>query len=63
VPRPPRIHVAGAITRGNDGQKTFLDEKDYQVFVDGLGELKRTTPFSVYAYCLMPKVKRLPTPF
>ncbi len=58
MPRPPRIHVAGAlyhtIARGNDGQKTFLDEKDYQVFVDGLGELKRTTAFSVYAYCLMP---------
>ena len=58
MPRPSRIHVAGAlyhtIARGNGGQKTFLDEKDYQAFVDGLGELKRTTPFSVYAYCLMP---------
>lgn len=57
MPRPPRIHVAGGlyhtIARGNDGQKTFLDEKDYQVFVDQLDELKRTTPFSVYAYCLM----------
>jgi hypothetical protein len=35
MPRPPRIHVAGAlyhtIARGNDGQKTFLDEKNYQV--------------------------------
>ena len=36
------------------GQRTFLDEEDYQAFVDGLGELKRTTPFSLYAYCLMP---------
>ena len=58
MPRPPRIHVTGAlyhtIARGNNGRKTFLDEKDYQVFVDGLGELKRTMPFSVYAYCLMP---------
>ena len=35
MPRPPRIHFAGAlyhtIARGNDGQKTFLDEKNYQV--------------------------------
>ena len=58
MPRPPRIHFAGGlyhtIARGNDGQKTFLDEKDYQVFVAQLGELKRTTPFSVYTYCLMP---------
>jgi len=58
MPRPPRIHVAGAlyhtIARGNGGQRTFLDEKDSQAFVDGLGELKRTTQFSVYAYCLMP---------
>jgi len=58
MPRPPRIHVAGAlyhtIARGNGGQRTFLDEKDYQAFVDGLGELKRTTLFSLYAYCLMP---------
>jgi len=58
MPRPPRIHFDGAlyhaIARGNGSQKTVLDEKDYQGFVDGLGELKRTTPFSVYAYCLMP---------
>jgi REP element-mobilizing transposase RayT len=58
MPRPPRIHVAGAlyhtIARGNNGRKTFLDEKDYQVFLDGLGEMKRRTPFSIYAYCLMP---------
>lgn len=58
MPRPPRIHVAGAlhhvIARGNDGQKTYLDEKDYQVFVNGLDELKKATPFSLYVYCLMP---------
>jgi len=56
--RPPRIHVSGAlfhiIARGNGGQKTFLDEQDYQTFVDGLDELKRKTLFLVYAYCLMP---------
>jgi len=60
MPRLTRIHVARSlyhtIARGNGGQKTFLDEKDYQAFAGGSGELKRTTLFSVYAYCLMPNV-------
>jgi hypothetical protein len=45
MPRPPRIHVAGTlyhtIARGNGAQRTFLDEKDYQAFVDGLGTIRR----------------------
>ena len=43
MPRPPRIDVPGAlfhtIARGNGGQKTYFDERDYQAFVDALGEL------------------------
>jgi len=58
MPRPPRVHVPDAlfhvIARGNNGQMTFLDERDYQAFVEALGELKRKAPFLVYAYCLMP---------
>ena len=42
------------IGRGNGGQKTFLDEWDYQTFIDALGEVKRKIPFVIYAYCLMP---------
>lgn len=38
MPSPTRTGVPGAlfhtIARGNGGQKTFLDEQDYQEFVD-----------------------------
>ena len=58
VPRPPRIHVPGAlfhvIARGNGGQKTFLDDRDFQMFIEALSALKKKTPFLIYAYCLMP---------
>ena len=36
------------------GQKTFLDERDYQTFIDARGEVKQKTPFVVFAYCLTP---------
>ncbi|SRR5712692_1553786 len=58
MPRPPRVHVPGAlfhtIARGNGGQKTFIDARDYQSFLEALSELKKKTPFLAYAYCLMP---------
>ena len=42
------------IARGNDGQQTFLDSRDYQSFLEALSSLKKKIPFLVYAYCLMP---------
>jgi REP element-mobilizing transposase RayT len=56
--RKARIHFPGAlyhvIARGNRGQKIFRNEKDYQLYLDFLGEYKDRYDFSVYAYTLMP---------
>ncbi|MBI2182965.1 MAG: hypothetical protein HYU31_19375 [Deltaproteobacteria bacterium] len=30
----------------------FLDDRDYQTFIDAVAEQKRKTPFMMYAYCL-----------
>ena len=58
MPRPARIHFPGALfhamSRGNGGQKTFLNADDYSAFLKILAELKRRKPFRLYAYCLMP---------
>jgi hypothetical protein len=40
MPRHPRVHAEGLLyhvmARGNDGQKIFLGESDYQAFVEAL---------------------------
>ncbi len=57
MPRALRIHFPGALfhvmTRGNAGQKIFLDRADYQAFLEILLSLKKQGPFLLYAYCLM----------
>jgi putative transposase len=72
MPRHPRVHAEGLLfhvmARGNDGQKIFLGETDYQAFNDALRTVRQRYPFSLYAYALMPnhfhlllEVHRFPT--
>lgn len=53
-----RIEFPGAlyhvISRGNKKADLFLDEKDYNVFLKKLAELKQESDFILYCYCLMP---------
>ena len=41
------------MARGNDGQKIFLRESDYQAFTEALRTVRQRYPFSLYAYVLM----------
>jgi len=53
-----RIHFPGAIyhviNRGNNKGDIFIDEKDYNVFLKHLREVKEEKDFFLYCYCLMP---------
>jgi REP element-mobilizing transposase RayT len=55
--RPLRIQYEGAvyhvINRGTARQTTFLDEQDYQVFLNTLAEAHRQWGIDVFSYCLM----------
>jgi len=55
--RPPRLslpsHPHHVIQRGNNRQPIFLEEKDYEVFLDCLREAKRKFGARLYAYVLM----------
>ena len=57
MPRHPRVHAEGLLyhvmARGNDGQKIFLRENDYQAFIEALRTVRQRYPFSLYAYVLM----------
>ena len=57
MPRHPRVHAEGllyhVIARGNDGQKIFLRQSDYQAFTEALRTVRQCYPFSLYAYVLM----------
>jgi REP-associated tyrosine transposase len=72
MPRHPRVHAEGLLyhvmARGNDGQKIFLGESDYQAFIEALRTVRQRYPFFLYAYVLMPnhfhlllEVHRFPT--
>lgn len=41
-------------SRGNNKNAIFVDNKDYNVFLKQLFEVKSEKDFSLYAYCLMP---------
>ena len=41
------------MARGNDGQKIFLRQSDYQTFIEALRIVRQRYPFSLYAYVLM----------
>jgi putative transposase len=55
--RRPRLFASGilyhVIVRGNHRQKTFLNERDYQAYLDRLGRYRKKFGVTVYAYCLM----------
>jgi REP-associated tyrosine transposase len=57
MPRHPRVHAEGllyhVLARGNDGQKIFLSQSDYQAFIEALRTVRQRYPFSLYAYVLM----------
>ena len=57
MPRHPRVHAKGllyhVIARGNNGQKIFLRETDYEAFLKALGVVRKRYPFYLYAYVLM----------
>ena len=56
--RKPRIEFPGAvyhvITRGNNRQKTFANDRDYGSFLGLLKHYKEKFQFVLYAYSLMP---------
>ena len=58
MPRHPRVHASGLLyyvmARGNNGQKVFLSDKDYEAFLDQLLVVRGRHPFYLYAYALMP---------
>jgi len=56
--RRPRVHSSSllyhVIVRGNQRQKTFWYNRDYQVYLDRLARYQRKFGVKIYAYCLMP---------
>lgn len=56
--RRPRIFAAGllyhVIVRGNQRQKTFFSDRDYQAYLERLAKYRERYGVGVYAYCLMP---------
>ncbi len=55
--RHPRVHAQGLLyhvmARGNDGRKVFLNDSDYEAFLNGLAAARKRYPFNLYAYVLM----------
>ena len=71
--RRPRVHFTGAlyhvISRGNQRQKIYKDDLDYQRFETLLGEVLKRHSLTLYGYVLMPnhfhlllEVGRVPLP-
>lgn len=56
--RRPRLFAPGllyhVIVRGNQRQKTFISESDYQAYCQRLARYRRQYGCAVYGYCLMP---------
>jgi putative transposase len=56
--RRPRLFAADllyhVIVRGNQRQKTFLTEADYQAYLERLARYRKKYDYCLYAYCLMP---------
>ncbi len=58
MPRIARLTLDNAyyhiMTRGNQKQKTFIEEVDFMKYLDLLKHYKKKYRFNVYGYCLMP---------
>ena len=56
--RRPRLFAPGlfyhVIVRGNQRLKTFLDDRDYQVYLERLAKYRKLYGYNIHAYCLMP---------
>jgi putative transposase len=55
--RRPRFFAAGVlyhvIVRGNQRQKTFTSDSDYQAYIERLARYRKKYSYVVHAYCLM----------
>jgi REP-associated tyrosine transposase len=55
--RRPRLFAPGVlyhvIVRGNQRQKTFTSDSDYQAYLERLAKYRRQFGYTIYAYCLM----------
>jgi putative transposase len=62
--RRPRLFAAGVlyhvIVRGNQRQKTFTVESDYQAYIERLARYRKKYDYVLHAYCLMPNHVNLP---
>ncbi len=58
MPNTPRLLVENAcyhlIARGNQKQRIFMDEKDYQEYLGRVKIYKKKFDLRLYGYCLMP---------
>lgn len=58
MPRTARITIDNTcyhiITRGNQKQPVFKDNKDYEKYLSLLTRYKKRYKFKLYAFCLMP---------
>ena len=56
--RRPRVFAAGVlyhvIARGNQRQKTFTSDNDYQAYIERLARYRKKYDYKLHAYCLMP---------
>jgi REP element-mobilizing transposase RayT len=56
--RRPRVFAAGVlyhvIARGNQRQKTFTSDSDYQAYIERLARYRKKYDYKLHAYCLMP---------
>jgi MFS family permease len=56
--RRPRLFAAGVlyhvIVRGNQRQKTFTSESDYQAYIERLTRYRKKYGYVLHTYCLMP---------
>jgi putative transposase len=65
--RLPRLvvpnHLHHVIARGNNEQSVFIDDADYQYYLDGLRDAARRYRVAIHAYALLPnRVHLLVTP-
>ena len=55
MPRHPRVHAEGLLyhmkARGNDGQKIFLSQSDYQALIEALRTVHRPRVIHVTGFC------------
>ena len=60
--RRPRVFAPGVlyhvIVRGNQRQKTFTSDGDYQAYLERMAKYRRQYGYMIYAFCLMSNITR-----